>query len=222
MRPLTTTNHLGNRIHGGSLINQLLLQCRVVRRGPLDLNLIMTSALASILTPDLELETRADQHFHAKFGFVITLSIVVPPMVFKPHVTWIKGCLHGTNAADAFVADGLGKLTRRQIGHVDLCAPGMMFETWGYLVAEAPALPFMDVDYFTLQIPSDFMHRQRSPFIAHLRDKPRHLTLGIPLFVELVQLDRLSLMLQRVVQLPADYAIAQWTSTCRHDLRTSP
>lgn len=97
-----------------------------------------------------------------------------------------------------------------------------MFETWRYLVAKAPALPFIDVDYFTLQIPSDSVHGQRPPFKAHLRDKPRHLALGIPLLVELVQLDRLSLMLQRVVQLPADYAIAQWTSTCRHDLRSSP
>lgn len=160
MRPLTTTNHLGNRIHGGSLINQLLLQYGIVRRGPLDLDLIMISALTSILAPDLELETRADQHFHAKFSFVITLFNMVPPMVFKSHVTWIKGCLHGTNAADAFVADGLGKLTRRQIGHVDLCAPGMMFETWGDLVAEAPALPFVDVDYFALQIPSNSVHGQ--------------------------------------------------------------
>lgn len=115
----------------------------------------MACALTSILAPYLELETGANQHFHAELGFVITLSIMVPPMIFKSHVTWIEGCLHGTDTADPFVTDGLRKLMRRHIGHVDLCAPGMAFESWGYLVAKAPALPFINVDYFTLQVASD-------------------------------------------------------------------
>lgn len=124
--------------------------CCVIRRLPLHLDLFMTLTFATLLSPDLELQTRTDKELHIKLRLVVLFPKMVPFVVLACHVTRIQCGFDGTDLLHAVMLRAPRQLARFHSGHDYLCAPRISFAAKRDFVSETLVYAVLQIDHLAL------------------------------------------------------------------------